>query len=297
MLFANLAVTQTNALTLMVWNICQGGQDDYTIKSIYGYTSRLGQIARSINFFAPSVVAIIDAFGWNKWEEGLFEHLFPDYQLQGLHPLGDLEDMNYAILVRRNISSEFIANEVHNMFGNRNFVSLDLNGIKVAITYLEASVAIKREQELRAIIRHIDHDIIVGDLNTIFMEAGTMFASVPRFFQHWRIFGLWVCSKLIRGMFVSPRAMQVNWLPLVINTPTFPLPYFWEVFLKEGIKKYTAWIWRNLLFPSPAIQVDHVLYNIRYSSYDIGQFEAEVLQTNTIQTASDHCPILIKIDC
>jgi hypothetical protein len=289
-------VDNTNSLTLMVWNICQGGQKDYKIKDIYGYTLRLGQIAECINFFTPSVVAIIDAFGWNKWQEGTFEHLFPEYRLEGLHPLGDIEDMNYAILVRKDIPEEVVFSTLKNLYGDRNFVSLDIYRVKIAVTYLEANSSVKRERELRAILNDNDHDIIVGDLNTIFMsERDTMFASIPKFFQYWRHFGLWLCSRQVRQSFTSPRILSEYGWESMVQASTFPLPYFWEIFLKDGIKKHTAWLWRNFFFPCPVIQFDYALQRI--SPLDnFTNFKALVIYTSDLNPASDHCPIIIKID-
>lgn len=291
-----MQVVTTNSLTLMVWNICQGGQKDYKIKDIYGYTLRLGQIAECINFFTPSVVAIIDAFGWNKWQEGTFEHLFPEYRLEGLHPLGDIEDMNYAILVRKDIPEEVVFNTLKNLYGDRNFVSLDIYRVKIAVTYLEANSSVKRERELRAILNDNDHDIIVGDLNTIFMsERDTMFASIPKFFQYWRHFGLWLCSRQVRQSFTSPRILSYYGWESMVQASTFPLPYFWEIFLKDGIKKHTAWLWRNFFFPCPVIQFDYALQRI--SPLDnFTNFKALVIYTSDLKPASDHCPIIIKID-
>jgi hypothetical protein len=289
-------VDNTKSLTLMVWNICQGGQDDYIVKDIYSYTSRLGQIAESIKLFPPSVVAIIDAFGWNKWWPGTFEHLFPTYRLEGLHPLGDIEDMNYAILVRKDIPKDLVVSTLEHLYGDRNFVSLDISGVNIAATYLEANLAFKRERELRAILENKYHDIIVGDLNTIFMdERKTMFASIPKFFQYWRHFGLWLCSKQVRQSFTSPHILSHYGWKSMVQASTFPLPYFWEIFLKDGIKKHTAWLWRSFFFPCPVIQFDYALQ--RVSSLDnLTNFRALVINTSDMQQASDHCPIIIKFD-
>ncbi len=289
-------MARLSSLTLMVWNICQGGQDNYKIKNAYGYTPRLSEIADSIAPLNPSVVAIIDAFGWNKWQEGTFEYLFPDYRLEGLHPLGDMEDMNYAILVRKDIPKEIVVSTLKPLYGARNFVSLDISGVNIAVTYLEANLAIKREQELRAILKDKDHDIIVGDLNTIFMdERETMFASIPKFFQYWRHFGLWLCSRQVRQSFTSPRILSHYGWESIVHAQTFPNPYFWEIFLKDGIKKYTAWLWRNFFFPCPVIQFDYALQRI--SPLDnLTNFRALVINTSDLQPASDHCPIIIKIN-
>lgn len=292
-----IVAQQPTSLTLMVWNICQGGQDDYTIKRTYGYTPRLSEIVNSIKPLTPSVVAIIDAFGWNKWWPGTFEYLFTEYRLEGLHPLGDIEDMNYAILVRKDIPEGLVVSTIKHLCGARNFVSLDISGVNIAVTYLEANVAIKREQELKAILNDAEHDIIVGDLNTIFMdERETIFASIPKFFQYWRHFGLCLCSRQVRQSFTSPRILRHYGWESMVQAATFPLPYFWEIFLKDGIKKHTAWLWRNFFFPCPVIQFDYALQRI-YPLDNLIRYQATIINTSDMEQASDHCPLLFKFDC
>lgn len=296
MLFANLAVT--TPITLMVWNICKGGFDTYEKNPAcgFGYTTRLEDIAKTINFFQPSVVAIIDAFGWDKMPNGLLDYLFPDYNLEGLHSVGDIEGMYYAILVRTDIDNTKVYSTPQCLSEDRNIVKLNILGICIFIAYLEANIASKRGRELKNLLNLRNSDLIVGDLNTIFIHIGlTLFGSIPKFFQNWRTFGLWLCSKQIREMCVSPRILSDNFWKPILNSPTFPLPYFWEEFLAKGIKRYTAWLWRNFFFPCPVLQLDQVLLNY-YSRLKINQINPEVVQTSTMQYASDHCPILIQLD-
>ena len=296
MFFANLAVT--TPITLIVWNICKGGFDSYEKNPAcgFGYTTRLEDIANTINFFKPSVVAIIDAFGWREMTNDLLEYLFPDYNLEGLHPVGDIYRMNYAILVRTDIDHPEIRSAKQRLYGDRNIVNLYINNITISIAYLEANIASKREQELENLLDLPNSDLIVGDLNTIFIDIRrTLFGSIPKFFQNWRTFGLWLCSKQIREMCVSPTILRDNFWEPILNSPTFPLPYFWEEFLAKGIKKHTAWLWRNFFFPCPVIQLDQVLLKY-YSRLKINQINPEVVQTSTMQYASDHCPILIQLD-
>lgn len=285
------------SLTLMVWNICAGGQNSYDIQNQYGPTPRLNIIASEINFFAPDVVAVIDAFGWNKWPKFLFKELFPQYRLEGIHTVGDddLVDLNYAILVKRQISKGIVVSQTRPL-GNtsRNAVNIWVHDTKITTAYLEANIASKRQKELKALLQ-IDSDLIVGDLNTIFIDARkTFFASPGKVFQHWRVLGLWAVSGLIRGMFVNPRVLtDYHWIPLV-NAPTFPLPYFWEVFLKSGWKNKTSWLWSNFLFPAPVLQVDHCLQK-RAGNIVLIKFQAEAVYSNGIAQASDHCPIFVRI--
>ncbi|MEY3471114.1 MAG: hypothetical protein RLZZ223_464, partial [Candidatus Parcubacteria bacterium] len=123
MFFANLAVTK--AITLMVWNICKGGFDSYEKNPAcgFGYTTRLEDIAKTINLFSPSVLAIIDAFGWHKMSNGLLEYLFPDYNLEALYPVGDIEGMNYAILVKKVIYKTKVNSSKQCLYGDRNIVN------------------------------------------------------------------------------------------------------------------------------------------------------------------------------
>jgi hypothetical protein len=282
-------------ITLMVWNICIGGYKDRKLKNQYGPTLRLRTIASEINFFAPDVVAIIDAFGWNRWPRLLFNELFPDYRLEGIYTWGDIVDLNYAILVKRRISKEFVVSEALSLVNtSRNVVKLRIYNTEIIIAYLEASIASKRQKELRALLQ-INSDLIVGDLNTIFIDARkTFFASPGKVFQHWRVLGLWAVSGLIRGMFVNPRVLtDYHWIPLV-NAPTFPLPYFWEIFLNSGWKKCTSWVWRNFLFPNTLLQVDQCLQKRADGIVPI-QFQAKAVYSDGIANASDHCPIFIKI--
>lgn len=295
MLFDNLAVT--TPITLIVWNICKGGFDSYEKNPAFGfgYTPRLGDIANTINLFKPSVIAIIDAFGWDKMANELLDSLFPDYNLEGLHPVGGIYRMNYAILVRTDIDHIEIRSTKQSLYRDRNIVNLYINSITISIAYLEANIASKREQELKNLLDLLRSDLIVGDLNTIFIDIRrTLFGSIPKFFQNWRTFGLWLCSKQVREMCVSPRILSDNFWEPISNYPTFPLPYFWEEFLAKGIKKYTAWLWRNFFFPCPVIQLDHILLNgnTKIKEY---QITTEVVQTSTMEHASDHCPILIQL--
>lgn len=284
-----------NPITLMVWNICAGGQyPSYETQDKYGPTPRLNAIASEINFFAPDVVAIIDAFGWNKWPTFLFDELFSQYRLEGIYPVGDIVDLNYAILVKRNILKGVVTSKIQPLTNtSRNVVNLCIYETRITIAYLEANIASKRQKELKTLLQ-IRSDLIVGDLNTIFINTQkTFFASPSKMFQYWRVLGLWIVSSLIRGMFVNPRVLaDYHWMMLV-NAPTFPLPYFWEVFLKSGWKKRTSWVWKNFLFPTSVLQVDHCLQK-RAGNIAI-QFQAEVISSNGIAKASDHCPILVKI--
>jgi hypothetical protein len=285
-----------NPLTLMVWNICAGGQyPSYDTQDKYGPTSRLNAIASEINFFAPDVVAIVDAFGWNKWPQFLFEDLFPQYRLEAIYPVGDIIDLSYAILVKSKIFKGIVTSKIQPLTNtSRNVVSLCIYETMITVAYLEDNIASKRDKELKALLQ-TNSDLIVGDLNTIFTNARkTFFASPANVFQHWRVLGLWLVSSLIRGMFVNPRVLtDYHWIPLV-NAPTFPLPYFWEVFLKSGWKKRTSWVWSNLLFPMPVLQVDHCLQKRDGNIVPI-RFQAEVVYSNGIANASDHCPIFVKI--
>lgn len=296
MFFANLAVT--TSLTLMMWNICKGGFDTYEENPAYGfgYNPRLKDIAHTIEFFSPSVVAIIDAYGWHKMSDGLLEHLFPDYELEGLHPVGDIDGLNYAILVKKDIANIEITSTKQSLYKDRNIVNLYINRISISVAYLEANIASKREEELKKLLELPHSDLIVGDLNTIFINVKqTLFGSIPKFFQNWRHFGLWLCSKQVREMCVPPTVLKENFWDQILNSPSFPLPYFWEDFLAKGIKKYTAWLWRNFFFPCPVIQCDHVLLNY-HSKLKPNKITTEVVQTTTMQGASDHCPIIIKFD-
>lgn len=278
------------------WNICAGGQrPSYDTQDQYGLTPRLNAIASEINFFSPDVVAIVDAFGWNKWPILLFNDLFPQYRLEGIYPVGDIVDLNYAILVKRTILKEVVTSNIQRLgHTSRNVVNLWIYETKITVAYLEADITSKRHKELKALLQ-INSDLIVGDLNTIFTNAWkTFFASPGNIFQHWRMLGLWLVSSLIRGMFVDPRVLtDYHWISLV-NAPTFPLPYFWEVFLKSGWKKRTSWVWRNFLFPAPVLQVDHCLQK-QVSNIVPIKFQAEVMYSNEIAKASDHCPIVVKI--
>ncbi len=284
-------------ITFWAWNICAGGQfPSYDTQVQYGPTPRLNAIASEISFFAPDVVAIIDAFGWNKWPTFLFDELFPQYRLEGVYPVGDIDivDLNYAILVKHKIPKGVVTSEIQLLTNYRNVVSLRIYETRITVAYLEANKSSKRKEELKALLR-TNADLIVGDLNTIFIDARrTFFTSPGNVFQHWRVLGLWIVSSLIRGMFVPPRVLtDYHWIPLV-NAPTFPLPYFWEVFLKSGWKKRTSWVWSNFLFPAPVLQVDHCLQKKAGNIVPI-QFQAEIMYSNGLANVSDHCPIFIKI--
>lgn len=224
-----------------------------------------------------------------------FQFTVPTVSLEGIHSVGDIVDFNYAILVKHQISKKVVVSETQPLFNtSRNVVKLLINDTQIIIAYLEANIASKRKKELKALLQ-IDSDLIVGDLNTIFIDARkTFFASPGKVFQHWRVLGLWLVSSLIRGMFVNPRVLtDYHWIPLV-NAPTFPLPYFWEIFLKSGWKKRTSWIWSNFLFPARVLQVDQCLQKRAGNIVPI-RFQAKVVYSNGMAKASDHCPIFVKI--
>ena len=277
---------------LVSWNIGEGGQPSYLIKESYIWTPRLTSIANSINFLKADVVGVIDAFGWNKWPKGLFEEKFPEYRLS-LYPLGDIEDINYAILVKKDISPEEVSIKSVHLFRDRNVIEISLYGVNITVAYLDANDADKRRGEFSFLLSTIKQDIIFGDFNTIFFDTNILFSSIPKFFQYWRTFGLWLCSKDVREMFVHPKVLEAQGWIQMVNTPsTFPLPHFWTGFLAKGIKYRTAWLWRNFFFPCPVLQLDHCLRNTLSKTLR-GNFQVEIVSSTSIQKASDHCPIVI----
>lgn len=280
---------------LVAWNAGEGGQPSYEEKNRYEWTPRLSLIAESIEFLRADVVAIIDAFGWNKWPDGLFEEKFPAYRLEGLYPLGDMEDNNYAILVKKGLSPEDVFSEHHHLFKDRTTTQVSIFGVTITVAYLDADDAEKRRSERSCLLANTQSDLIAGDLNTIFLNPKvTLFGSIQTFFQHWRVFGLWLCSKQVREMFCSPDILgRTGWVPASSDkTPSFPLPHFWKGFLAEGIKSRTAWLWRNFFFPCPVIRFDHVLWRV-FCGIPRRYFKVQVVSSTTIDLASDHRPLVI----
>lgn len=278
------------------WNIGEGGQPQpsYLIKEIYEWTQRLTYIAASIRFLKADVVAVIDAFGWNKWPKGLFDEKFPEYYLK-IYPLGDIKDINYAILVKKDIPSEEVSIKSVHLFGKRNVIEVSIYGVNITVAYLEAQNAYKRKYELSCLLSNTTSNILVGDLNTVVFDTDILFSSIPKFFQYWRTFGLWLCSKQVREMFVHPKVLEDQGWTQMVNTPSFPLPHLWPGFLAEGIKLRTAWLWRNFFFPCPVIQVDHVLWRI-FCDIPRRYFKVEVVSSTTIDKASDHRPLVIDFN-
>lgn len=284
---------------LVAWNIGEGGQKElpaYLIKEIYEWTPRLTAIANAINFLKADVVAVIDAFGWNKWPKGLFEEKFPEYRLEAIYPLGDMKDNNYAILVKKSIPPEEVSIKPVHLFRDRNVIEISLYGVNITVAYLDANDAKLRRDERSCLFYNTNSDIIVGDLNTIFFDTNILFSSIPKFFQYWRTFGLWLCSKQVREMFVHPTVLKDQGWTQMVNTPsTFPLPHFWTGFLAKGIKYRTAWLWRNFFFPCPVLQLDHCLWN-NLSKMLREKFHVEIVSSTSIQKASDHCPMVIDFN-
>lgn len=285
---------------LVVWNIAEGGQANYKPKEIYEWTSRLDLIAESIKFLKADIVAIIDAFGWNKWPDGLFKEKFPKYRLEGLYTLGDIEDFCYAILVKKDIPSENIFSKQHNLFRERTIIEVSAYGVTITVAYLDANDAEKRKNELSCLLSTTKSALIAGDLNTIFINPkATLFGSIQTFFQHWRIFGLWLCSRQVREMFCSPDILKhTYWIPVNSDkTPSFPLLHFWTGFFAEAkdIKSRTAWLWRNFFFPCPVIRLDNVFWR---TSCNIPRrcFKVQVVSSTTIDKASDHRPLVIDFE-
>jgi len=277
-------------ITLWAWNICAGGQNSYTVQEGYLWTPRLQNIADAFKIISPDIGVFIDAFGWNKLDEAILSSLFPGYTIS-LYPLGEGEDMYYAYLEKTSTLLDTIV-ENSGIIYNRQSVSVRILDTSFEVVYLEPNETQKRQVELQSILVYSQADLLIGDFNTVFIDAReTYFGGVRTFFQNWRMFGLWLCSSLIRGMHVNPRVLG-DWIPL-IQAPTFPLPYFWEGFLK-GILRWTAWVWKNFLFPCPVIQVDHCLLNTR-GILGRDQVKVTTLTGSIFEKASDHAPLLITI--
>jgi hypothetical protein len=52
--------------------------------------------------------------------------------------------------------------------------------------------------------------------------------------------------------------IYIGWILLSRNQYSFPLPFFWQTFLKTPLLRSTSWIWK-IIFNKPVLDPDNVL--------------------------------------
>lgn len=283
MFFDNLVVTR-----FLIWNVGIGSNE--TLLN----DPRVGYISDVIEVLNPDICVLQDAFDLNISQYSI-QRLFPDYNIH-IYPLqergdDDITCISYCVLVKKCLLNIYVDSvEIGN---TRNALEINVYEIKILVAYLEYADHITRYAQLQEIMSyHVD--IICGDLNTFFRNVRKEYFGNPlRILYHWKQIGLYIASKVVRNMHVPRRILkQQRWVLMSKNQYSFPLPFFWQTFLKTPLTiKNTEWILKTI-FNKPVLDPDNVLARDTY----IFVLPPVILnEKELIGKASDHGAIYFEI--
>jgi hypothetical protein len=249
MFFDSIAVT-----SFIIWNVGLGSNGTSILDP------QVQSIQHCLNLIDHDICVLQDAFALNISKDFILT-LFPEYNVQ-IYPLqergdDDITCISYCVLIKKYLSNIYVkAVEIGN---TRNALEINVDGIKILVAYLEYADHKARYEQLRDIPSYTV-DILCGDLNTFFRDVRReYFGSISKILYHWKQIGLYICSKQVRKMHVPRRFLSdKEWLLLSRNQYSFPLPFFWQTFLKTPLLRSTSWIWK-IIFNKPVLDPDNVL--------------------------------------
>ena len=285
MFFANLAVT-----SFLIWNAGLGSNKTSVNEP------RIEAIKDFLDTRNPDICVLQDAFKINTDQHSIAK-LFPDHRVY-IYPLQkqgkeEIISISYCVLIKKYyLDLENVAIEKIDIGNTRNALEINVSRIKILVAYLEYADHRIRRQQLDTILS-LDVDIICGDLNTFFRNVPREYFGNPlRILYHWKQIGLYICSKQVRKMHVPRRVLSdKGWLLLSRNQYSFPLPFFWQTFLKTPLLQRTGWIWKTI-FNGPVLDPDNVLAQNPY----IFLLPPVILNDKElIGKASDHGAIYFEI--
>lgn len=252
MFFDNLVVTR-----FLIWNVGLGSNktsvNDPRIEAIKDFLD-----ARN-----PDICVLQDAFKINMDQHSIAK-LFPNH-LVYIYPLQkqgkeEIISISYCVLIKKYyLDLENVAIEKIDIGNTRFALKINVDNVEILAAYLEYADHRIRRQQLDTILS-LDVDIICGDLNTFFRNVPREYFGNPlRILYHWKQIGLYICSKQVRKMHVPRRILSNNgWILVSRDQYSFPLPFFWQTFLKTPLLRSTSWIWKTI-FNRPILDPDNVL--------------------------------------
>lgn len=261
MFFANMAVT-----SFLIWNVGLGSNrtsiDASQVKSIQNF---LNEISPDICVLQDFLAAYFDGGHLSNYfriyDQDLIHDLFPDYNVY-IYPLqergnDDITCISYCMLIKKYLSNIYV--EPVEIGNTRNALEITVDSVKILVAYLEYADHITRYAQLRNILSY-PVDIICGDMNTFFRDVRSeYFGSISKMLNNWKQIGLYIASKVVRNMHVPRRVLSdKGWRLLSRNQYSFPLPFFWQTFLKTPLLRSTSWIWK-IIFSKPVLDPDNVL--------------------------------------
>lgn len=287
MFFANLAM-----ISFLIWNVGLGSNGTQLDNS------RVKKIQNFISVIDSDICVLQDSFDLSTSKASV-QALFSEYNVH-IYPLqergdDDITCISYCVLIKKDLLN--ICVEPVEIGNTRNALEINVDSVKILVAYLEYANHITRYAQLWNIISH-PVDIICGDMNTFFRDVRSeYFGSISKMLNNWKQIGLFICSKVVRKMHVPRRVLkQQGWVLMSNNQYSFPLPFFWQTFLRTPLLKMTSWIWKTI-FNRPVLDPDNVLAR----DPDVFVLPPIILnkvilnQKDIVGKSSDHGAIYFKI--
>lgn len=290
MFFCNLAVT-----SFLIWNAGLGSNKTSLD------APQVQSIQRCLNAINPDICVLQDAFKINTDQHSIAK-LFTNHRVY-IYPLQkqgkeEIISISYCVLIKKYYLD--LANVAINQIdiGNTRFaLKINVDNVEILAAYLEYADHRIRRQQLDTILS-LDVDIICGDLKTFFRNVPREYFGNPlRILYRWKQICLYIASKVVRNMYVPRRILSDNgWILVSRNKYSFPLPFFWQTFLKTPLLQRTGWIWKTI-FNRPILDPDNVLTREPNIFEYLPSIITEVIlnKEEIMGKASDHGAIYFEI--